>query len=344
MQHLVVPLAEVEDACLRALVSAGTPEHNARDVFEALVWADLRGIPSHGVRNLPVYLRRARDGGLDPSALPVAVREARGACLMDGRNGFGQVAGRRAVEVVKRLARANGIGAVWVRNTNHVGALGHYASLLACDGYASFMAGNANPTVAPHGGTEPRLGTNPVCFAFPGPNYPIIADMATSAVAKGKIYEMADRGSPIPEGWSLDSSGRPTTNAREALDGVLLPMAGPKGYALGVVVELLAGVFTGCPARRTRSLHKEPSKPQGVGFSLAAVRVQAVLDWAEYEDRVADFVSYVKSSRPAEGVEEVLLPGEREARLAAARATSGIPMTENDWAAIMREASRPACP
>ncbi len=334
MRRIAIPVDSARCACLDALRLAGVPDAVSAVVIDSLIWADLRGVSSHGVRNLPVYLRRVEQGGLDSSACPETVLERGAVAVMNGRNGFGQVAGADAVRVALRLCEEHGAGLVWVSDTNHVGALGYYTSLAAEEGRVAFMASNTNPTVAPYGGTDPRLGTNPLSFSFPGVEFPIVVDLATSAVAKGKIYEMAGRGESIPEGWSLDSRGVPTTSAEEAIRGVLLPMGGPKGYSLAIAVEMLAGTLTGCPGRTLTSLHNEPRKPQRVGFFLMVADTTHVVSRDVYLDRLAEFVSYVRSSRRADRVDEVLLPGEFEARLQAGRGDSGIQIAEADWAAI----------
>lgn len=337
-----ISLNEVWRVCEEALARVGVPEDVRKHVVEALVTAELRGIRSHGLSMLTVYLQRVRCGGIVPHALPEVIKEYGGLVWLDGQGGFGPAAAAEASELAVSLAEKLGVALVIVGNTNHVGALGCYTSKIAFQGYIAFMCSNANPTVAPYGGSEARLGTNPLSFAFPWPSGPgaIIVDLSTSAVAKGKIYQYAARGEPIPEGWALDRSGKPTTDPREAIEGILLPMAGPKGYALAVAVDLLTGVLDGrFFGERVLSLHREMSRPQGVSFALGVLKVTALHQQGVYETLVGQYGEYLREASWGVGRERVYLPGEQELLLEREQRESGLLIDSGVWETILKEVS-----
>lgn len=320
-----VPAARLIDLCRRAAEASGVPAEAARELAEALVAADRWGISSHGVRNLPVYVERLRRGGLDPAARPEVLVSRGALTLLDGRAGLGQVAAAEACRLAADKARRFGIGITAVVNTSHAGALGYWTWRVTLEGLIGMMVSNTNPTVAPYGSRAAGLGTNPISFAFPSDGTPVVVDLATSATAKGKIYELADRREPLPEGLALDEAGNPTRDPGAALKGVLLPLGGAKGSALSVAVELLTGVLTGGgfgPA--VRSLHREPAEPQRISFTFGALDADLLVPG--YRRRVAEFCEHIRSLDPAPGVVRIHLPGERELERSREADRLGVPV------------------
>jgi len=315
--------------CVSTLTSHGVEIDLAEAVVEALMWCDLHGISSHGANMLPTYIKRVQLGGIARNKRPVVMKEYGATASIDGQGGFGQVTAFFAADQAVRVAQQHGVGVVSVHRCNHVGALGCYNERIARAGYIGFIVTNANPTVAPFGGRAPALGTNPISFGFPGKDIPVIVDLATSATAKGKIYELARKSDTIPARLALNKNGDPTTSAAEALKGILLPLGGPKGYSLAVAVEILSGVLAnGKVSKDIDSFHGSPDKPQDVSLFVMALQIEAFLTPQEYQAGLAGLTGYLESTPTCEGFDKVCLPGEHEAALAALRREKGIPMLE----------------
>ena len=312
------------------LAACGVPGGDAATAAGILVEADLRGVHSHGVLGLLVYTKRLRAGGIALRASVTPVKEHRAALLLDGGNGLGQVVGAAAMGHAIARARETGVALVGVRNSNHLGMNGAYAMMALPHDMIGFVtnAGSGN-LLAPWGGVERLLGTNPIAIAVPaGDEPPPVLDMATSQVSKGKISLAAARGeSTIPAGWALNVRGEPTTDAREALEGLLVPVGGYKGAGLSFVTGLLAGVWVGgFFGREVRELFGPPEVPQNTGHLMAAARVDAFMEPAEFKRRVDAAIREIRGSARAAGVGAILAPGERGHRLAARRRADGIPL------------------
>ena len=303
-------LMDVAEAVLVAL--GASPEEGAL-VARSLVWADMRGIPTHGTNFLTKIVERVEKGVL---GLPTQVKiiSARGATAhLDGRNGLGQVAADKAMRMSIDLARKHGVGVTLVRNTNHIGVLASYTHLAAREGMLGLCMCNAAASMAPTGGAEPFMGTNPLSLALPcGDGPPILVDMSTSVVARGKIRKALETGREIPAAWALDESGRGTTDPQAAMNGSLLPIAGPKGYALALFIDLIAGLLSGSKyGREVLTFHK-PLGPTGVGVMTMALDIGSFMALDQFARLVSDHADCIRGSRKAEGVERIYLPGEIE--------------------------------
>src|SRR5579871_2337082 len=224
----------------------GMPLADARLAADTLVQADLWGHQSHGVMRLSWYAGRLKAGVCDPNAKPALIVDAGAIAVIDGKDGMGQVLTAHAMEEAIRRSRAHGIGAVGLRNSNHFGTAMYFTLMAARAGCVGFLATNASPAMAPWGGRKKTVGTNPWSWAAPaGRHAPMVLDIANTGVARGKIYLARQKGLPIPEGWAINAAGAPTTDPAEAIDGIILPMAQHKGYAIAVVMDMLSGVLTG---------------------------------------------------------------------------------------------------
>jgi len=310
---VLVPAGALLEACGRILEKVGVPPEQARIIAEVTVEADLRGIGSHGVLRLPAYVHRVQAGLMAADTRLKVVRERGATVLLDAQGGFGQVAGVYAMNQAIERARQHGVGFVAVRNANHFGIAAYYTMMALPHRMIGIAATNAAPSMAAWGGTTPVLGTNPISVAIPtGQDVDIVLDMASSVVARGKIRAAATKGERIPIGWALDAGGRPTEDPQAALKGTLLPIGGPKGYGLALVVDVLAGVLTGSDySVYLASLH-DLSRRASVGFVMQAVDVTAFSDWAEYTKDIASLIDVVRNSPRAPGVERIFLPGEIE--------------------------------
>ena len=227
------------------LTRVGVPSDHAAMTANSLVEADQRGVHTHGLAYLPVYVQRLMAGGINPAPAIRLVSERPSTALIDGDNGLGQVVGVQAIQLAINKAREHGAGLVGVRNSNHFGAAAHYAMAAAREGMIGLAMSNIGPTMAPWGGITPCYGNNPISYAVPTGEAAIVLDMATSVVSRGRISAAAARGETIPLGWACDREGRPTQDPNLALEGLLLPVGGYKGYGIALLIDILSGVLTG---------------------------------------------------------------------------------------------------
>lgn len=315
------------EACKRILVKVGVPQDQARVIAEAIVEADLRGVGSHGVLRLPAYVHRVQAGLMTADTQLRVVRERGATVLLDAQGGFGQVAGVYAMNRAIERARQYGVGVAAVRNANHFGIAAYYTMMALPHRMIGIAATNAAPSMAAWGGTTPVLGTNPISVAIPtGQEVDIVLDMAASIVARGKIRSAGAKGERIPLGWALDAEGRPTEDPEAALKGTLLPIGGPKGYGLALVVDVLAGVLTGSDYSVYLTSVHDLSRRASVGFVMQALDIAAFGDWAEYEKDMQSLISQIRNSPRAQGVERIFLPGEIEWLKRREYRQSGVPV------------------
>lgn len=330
--------AEKLQALVAAIFSAeGVPAEDAARIAECLVLADLRGVASHGVSRLAIYLERIRRGMVERTPDLRSIEASPVAALLDGGNGFGFLTATRAMAMAIERAEKFGIGLVGVRNSNHFGMAACYLLQAIEAGYTALVFTNASPAMPVWGGREPLLGTSPFAFGAPG-KPPIVLDMATSVVARGRIRRAAAAGEPIPEGWALDRDGNPTTDAQAGYDGLILPLGGPKGSGLSLMMEVMAGVMTGAAfGGEVRNQYDRFDAPQNVGHMMVAFK-PGMFVGDDYRARMAELVSRAKSSTPVYPDQPVLMPGEPEALRAEERRRSGIPLGAADLEMIDREA------
>jgi hydroxycarboxylate dehydrogenase B len=324
----------LRDCALEVLAALGTPRDEAAAVAEALANANLAGHDSHGIIRLEQYARMVETGEIVPGAPTVVVRETPCMALLDGGWNFGPVVARRAVELAIRKAREYGTGTVSVRNSNHLGRLGEYPLLAAAAGMACLATVNNHgrgALVAPFGGSDGRLATNPLAFASPGPDGPVLVDITTSVVAEGKVRILKNSGKPVPEGWLIDSRGRPTTDPHALYEeprGAILPFGGPvghKGFALSIMVEILSGALSGASCS-----HSSTGRLGNAAF-FAVIDVEKFVPREEFLEHVRVLAEHVKASPPAPGFREVLMPGEPELREEARRRREGIEIDPETW-------------
>jgi len=238
-------LAEAEELVANALTRSRTSAENARAVAKALVLAEADGIKSHGLIRLPLYAAQAKKGKVDGFATPSAKRTRPGVAVIDANNGFAYPAIDLALTLLPEMARASGIAAAGIGRSHHCGAAGHHAEKLADAGLVALFFANGPAAMAPWGGNRAVFGTNPIAFACPLPGRaPIVVDLSLSKVARGNVLAAAQKGEAIPEGWALDAEGKPTTDAKAALGGTMVPLGDAKGTALALMVELLAAGLT----------------------------------------------------------------------------------------------------
>jgi ureidoglycolate dehydrogenase (NAD+) len=297
------------------------------------VWTSLRGVDSHGIARVPVYVERLRAGVLNRDPRPTVVRRDGAIAVVDGDHGPGQVAAVLATDLSIELAREHGAGIVAVRRSGHYGAAAFYAMRAAADGLIGMSMTNTEPLVIPYGGVEPALGTNPIAFAAPTADGIFNLDMATSQVAINRIVNARNEGRPIPEGWGVDERGEPTTDPVAAVSGV--PLGGYKGYGLALMVEVLCGVLSGAGVRHgVGVLYSGGEVEQNTGHFHLAIDPERTVGRDAFAGVLAGLLDELRAIPPARGFDEVLVAGDPEDRARAERERSGIPIEPALWATL----------
>lgn len=310
------------------LVAMGTPESAARTVAQSLVSANLCGHDSHGLLRLPWYAEFIPDGRAVPTAEPVVARRSGATAVVDGRHGWGQLAGRLAVETATGLANDHGIAIVTAHDCNHIGRLGEYAESLTEQGLISVLWCNADPAVAPFGGRTAMLGTNPFAAGIPGGagRPPIIVDFATAAVAEGKLRIERSAGRSVPLGLLQDSEGRPSTDPEDFYaGGSLLTFGEHKGFGLAVLVELLGGALSG------NHIGFLSRHQWGNGVVLIAFAAEPLIDPDQFEAEIMEAADLLRAAAPAQGFDRVLMPGDVERATLERRRVSGFEVASGIW-------------
>lgn len=322
MSETISPVQDSLQICpdrLRELIcrifqSEGLSHKDAQLVADALVQAELWGHHSHGVLRVGWYCARLRSGAMKAVTATEAVVDAGAVAVLDGKDGVGQVIADRAVDEATARARRHGVAAVSIRNSNHFGTCMYFTAKAARQGCIAVLTTNAGPNMPPWGGLRKMMGTNPWSVAAPAGRFaPLMMDVATSGVARGKIYLAQQRRERIPEGWALDAHGYPTSDPAEALEGFILPMAGHKGYAMGLAIDVLSGVLSGSGFLDDVHGPYDPLNRSRAGHLLLALDINAFQPLAQFEATMETYIDRLKSVPVAPGHSGVYYPGELEA-------------------------------
>ena len=317
--------AELQEFTKAVFTAAGLPSEDAALEAEVLVWANLRGVDSHGVLRIPWYLELVDRGDINPRPTIRVEKETAATVLLDGDRAFGPVvttvAMRRAIE----KARAAGIGWAVIRNTTHQGAMAYYALMAVEAGMAGIAIVCSPPNMAPHGARAAGVHNSPIAIAVPaGRHRRLCLDMATSVAAGGKLSLARDKGVALPPGWALDETGQPTTDARRAK--ILVPFGGPKGSGLAMMFETLTSLMVGNPLLAPALSGAAGAGRHRQNSVVAALDIAAFTDLAAYRGEVDRLIDGLKTLPPADGVPQVLVPGEPEDLAAEERSRHGIPL------------------
>lgn len=336
---VVVHADPLRHFCRDLFRRAGLPADWAEIEAEILVWADLRGVGSHGVLRVPSYLRWIGEGLRRPDASMRAIVETEAITVLEADRGPGLVAMRRAMEMAIERARKTAIGWVLVRETSHTGALGYYVRQATDAGMIGLATCSSRPLMTYHGARVPALGTSPIAIGVPRAGMsPLVLDMSSAAIPFGKLAEARQRGTPLPEGVALDDAGRPTTDPNAA--AVSLPLAGAKGSGLALMIECLTSLLVGRPLLAS-ALEDAAEAVDFVQNALVVAINPAIFPGgptlAEEVDRLARDLSALPR---AEGVAEILMPGERGDAVAARRRVEGIPIPAGVWSQLQSAAAR----
>ncbi|MDK2822837.1 MAG: hypothetical protein PWQ67_639 [Clostridia bacterium] len=319
----------LREYCAALFESVGMPKDDANINADSLVDANLSGVDSHGVSRMSIYLKRIREGVVKPKCELKVLRDFPAGAALDAGNGMGAVASYKAMEIALEKAKEVGTAFVTVNNSNHNGTAAYFTKMALEYGMIGFAATNGPSRMAPWGGRDPYFGTNPFSVAVPaGKELPIIVDMATSVVARGKIILAAKNNQDIPEGWAMNKQGEITTNAQEALEGTVLPFGGPKGSAIALLVDILSGVLSGAAfGTYIKDMYANFTEPTNTGHIFGAINVDKFIDLEIFKENIDQIIREIKENTPARGVEEVFLSGEIEFRKRQQRLKEGIPVS-----------------
>jgi LDH2 family malate/lactate/ureidoglycolate dehydrogenase len=320
----VVPAEALRRFVRDVFVCMGMSAAHAATVAEVVVWANLRGVDSHGVTRVPRYVEWIEAGIVNPRPDIKVATETAASVLIDADRAAGPVAMTTAMEAAVRKARDTGVGLALVRATTHTAALGYYTQAAAREGMAAVTLAGSIPIMAYHGARAAGVSTSPISIAVPGGSRgPVVLDMATSIVSLGRLAQARRSSQPIPQGWALDSEGRPTTDPRQA--EIPLPMGGPKGSGLALMVELLTSVLVSNPVlAETVGKPAKGRRHRQNGLALA-LDVSRYCDPATFGREVERLIAALKALPHEAGV-EILMPGERGARAFEQRSRDGIPV------------------
>lgn len=343
----LVPAEEHLAVTVEVLEALGAPARTAREQAELLLEADLRGHASHGLRRLDVLVQRVHNGVADLQAEPTLRWVTDGVLLVDGHGGLGPPTARRAVEALLDRVGRCGVAVAAIRGANHLGMLAPYVEMIAAAGAIGIGMTTSEALVHPWGGSVAMVGTNPLAIAVPTGAEPFVLDMATGQISRGKVLDHATRGVPLADGDAVDAHGVPTTDARAAVDGAISPFGGPKGYALGVALEVLVASLTGSAlgrdVRGTLDVTDECNKgdvlvaldlatfggggatggPGGAGGAGGAIA--ASLD---------AFLADLRATPPAPGHDAVAVPGDRARTVRERHLRDGVPVAVATWARV----------
>jgi len=338
------------EVSVRLFEKMGISTETARAVSQCTVENCLYGHDSHGMALIPSFIGRIETDKLQPDAKPEIVRKDGTAACIDGHRGFGQITMMEAMNLAIEMAGEQGISGVSVKNCNHIGILWNFVKMAADKGMIGMIWCVSGPAggrglVAPYGGTQKAVGANPIAISIPaGEMRPFVLDISTSVVAGGKVRLYAQQGKPIPLGWILDEEGCPTEDPNKLFEyegnnvksvvGALLPMAGYKGFGLGLAAELLGGILTGYGSAN------EQEFLEGNGSFIVALDVKRFVPLEEFGRKADALFKYIKSVPTDKNTKEIFIPGEIEFRTREQREREGIPVTEATWGDILSIAQR----
>lgn len=312
----------LKEFCCNIFIKAGLPASNAHLITDTLVEADLRGVHSHGVIRLPIYIEKIIKGETMTRPNIFIEKDSLACALVNGGNGLGQIIAAKSMKIAIDKAKNYGVSWVGVNGSNHFGRNAYFAEMALPRDMIGivFTISNLN-TMAPWGGLDLLLGNNPVAFAIPtNEEYPVVFDTAFSVAAKAKIIMAVETNTPtIPEGWALDSTGIPTTDPQKAMDGILMSIGGYKGTGFSFIISILAGVLNNAAFGNRVS-------DTNVGHAFCAINIKSFRDIKGFKKDVDSAIRELKTARLISNKDAVCVPGEREYILRKERVNNGIPL------------------
>ena len=324
---MLVRYEELSEIGIRALEIVGVPKEGAQITIDALLRADLRGVSSHGIQRLLMYVLRIRKGLINPDPKIVVKSLAPAMKIVHGDDGLGPVVATKGMEEAIHLAKETGIAFVGCRDSNHFGAAAPYVLMACQEKMVGIASTNAFPTMAPWSGLEKLVGNNPLAIGVPCEgDTPFVLDMAMSVSSRGRMRQMAEKKEAIPQGWAVDSEGRPTTDPLEGLKGFVLPIGLYKGYGLAVAIDILSGILTGAGfSVGVKSLLQQWEEPQHIGHFFIAIDPARFMTWEGFSDRMKQLFDLMRNARRIDREKPIFIPGEPEAQIEQDRRVNGIP-------------------
>jgi L-2-hydroxycarboxylate dehydrogenase (NAD+) len=324
---------DLKTFCFEAYVRAGVPGPEAKIVADLLVRSDLRGIESHGVTRLPIYIQRLQRGYVRKESKLTAIRDKGPTAFLEAHGSMGHVAAYRSMEKAVSKAEEHGIGWVSIKDSGHFGVAGLFPMMALEKDLIGYVASNSAPMMFPWGGCERVLGNNPLAYAIPAGQYPpVVLDFSLGVVSSGKLILARKKGEKIPLGWAVNKEGLPTTDPYEGYEGggSLLPVGGHKGYGMVLIHEMLTAVLTGGKkTQEIKSLYEEDASGiQGTCHTFMALDPDCFVGKTAFKEAMDHYIKNIKESARARNTTEILMPGEPELRTEAERRKEGIPMGE----------------
>ena len=317
-------VSDVHALCTEAFAACKVTSVQAGPTIDALILAEAQGLASHGISRVPMYLAHVTHGRVNPNAVPVIQQQSASAALINAVNGFAFPACNQAIKLAIQKASETGIAVGAVTNSHHFGVAGNHLRAIADAGLVGWAMGNSPAAMPAWGGKRAIFGTNPIAAIFPRTNAdPILVDLSLSEVARGKIMVAAKNGTPIPQGWALDAQGNPTTDAKAALAGMMLPMGGVKGAMLAMVVEIMVTALTGAQfGAEADSFFVDVGNQPRLGQLFLAINPDALAGRLAYESRLSDLIDVVLQDP------DVRLPGTRRFALAEEAMREGLELPD----------------
>lgn len=329
-----IQFAELKEFCRQAYQKVGVPGNEAEIVADLLVRSDLRGVETHGVTRLPIYIQRLQKGFVRKESKITVVKEKGSTAFLDAHGSMGHLSAFRGMEKAIKKAEEHGIGWVSVKDSGHFGVAGLFPMMALKKDFIGYIVSNSAPMMFPWGGKQRIVGNNPLAYAFPADKcLPVVLDFSLSVVSSGKLILCRKKGEAIPLGWAVDKEGVPTEDPYEGYEGggALAPVGGHKGYGLVLAHEMLTAVLTGGKWTKTiKSLYEEdPSGIQGTCHSFMALDPDCFVAREEFKKNMDAYIKSIKESAKAKGTAEILVPGEPEHRTEVRLLKEGIPLPPN---------------
>ncbi|WP_430611305.1 ureidoglycolate dehydrogenase [Enterococcus sp. DIV0876] len=334
---VIVQPQVLEQLIQQKLAAAGLTDQQAKIVAEHLVFADASGIHSHGAVRVDYYAERIAKGGMNTNPEIIFEETGPSSGIVHGQNGPGQVVVLEATKYAIEMAKKSGVAAVGVRQTSHSGALSYYVKKAAQEDLIALSMCQSDSMVVPFGGKENYFGTNPIAFAAPRKDgEPVVFDMATTVQAWGKILDARSKNKDIPDTWAVDATGQPTTNPHHVHG--LLPISGPKGFGLMMMVDILSGMLLGLPfGKHVSSMYHDLTKGRDLGQFILLIDPQRFTELDSFKESVETMVQELHETQPAEGFEQVYYPGEINQLHYAKYMAEGIPIEKNIYAYLQSD-------
>ena len=326
---MIYQVAALKKFTKEIMVKAGLSHEESEIFADSIISAEMRGVTSHGLTRLSTYARRVEEGLVANHTEPEIISDGGSVLLIDGKNTMGAYAGTKTMELCIERAKEHGTAFATVCNGNHFGCASYFTSIAARNDMIGFAVANGPGAIPPTGGTKALLGTNPVSISIPAGKYkPLILDMATSAVARGKVAFAKKNGNSVPLGWGLDSKGHPTTDPSDILDGgSMLPMGGAKGYGIALIVEILSSCLSGALNGQTMGSFYDFTRTQNSGYAFGAIDIGKIVNIDMFKENVDSLFDSMKECPKAEGITSIKIPGEIENEKETASKNAGIELS-----------------